>query len=118
MFLLDTNVVFEIRKMASGKADANVERWYAQFQSPTNKKSEKRTVNGLKVTLASVTGVFQKPKDPSQMSGPTEPAPHYGMLAAIVETAQGPWFFKAIGPKATLDAHAANFDTFVASFKQ
>lgn len=27
MFLLDTNVVSELRKVAGGKADANVERW-------------------------------------------------------------------------------------------
>jgi len=34
MFLLDTNVISESRKLSSGKADANVKRWL-QATSPT-----------------------------------------------------------------------------------
>lgn len=35
MFLLDTNVVSELRKVRSGKADANVARWAASVGSST-----------------------------------------------------------------------------------
>lgn len=35
MFLLDTNVVSELRKVRAGKADANVTRWAASIGSAT-----------------------------------------------------------------------------------
>lgn len=43
MFVLDTNVVSEMRKIASGKADANVSLWAAR-----------QTVNALFITVVSV----------------------------------------------------------------
>lgn len=35
MYLLDTNVVSELRKVKSGKADANVARWARRVSAPT-----------------------------------------------------------------------------------
>ena len=39
------------------------------------------------------------------MGGPVDETPNYAMHAAIVETASGPWFFKAVGPIAEIDKH-------------
>lgn len=39
------------------------------------------------------------------------------MLGAIVETDQGPWFFKMTGPRATINAARARFDDLVGSFQ-
>jgi hypothetical protein len=38
-------------------------------------------------------------------------------LAAIVEALNGPWFFKATGPKVTIDYWRQSFDQFTKTFK-
>jgi hypothetical protein len=107
-----------------GSAKDNLDRWYTQFKqpdgSPTAQKAEtkKLTVNGLTVTTVYVSGTFLKPKSPMAMGGPTDEVPAQAMLAAVVETERGPWFFKAIGPKATIDAQRASFEAFVRSFQR
>jgi hypothetical protein len=39
------------------------------------------------------------------------------MLAAIAETASSPWFFKATGPKLTIDKHRDAFNMFVKTLR-
>ena len=53
------------------------------------------------------------------MSGgpPATEKDNYRMLAAIVETPNGPWYFKALGPAATMDAHRAEFLSFLHTMK-
>jgi hypothetical protein len=106
-----------------GSVEDNITRWYTQFQQPDGSESARKaqtaklTVNGLPVRTVYLTGTYLKPKNPMAMMGPTEPVPNQAMLAAIVETASGPWFFKAVGPQATVDAHRAAFDEFVKTFQ-
>lgn len=107
-----------------GDTASNLSRWHAQFTQPDGKssaaaaKTEAKTVNGLKVSITTLTGNFAKPKDPMSMNGPTENLTNQGLWGAIVEAKGGPWFFKAIGPAATLTANAAAFDELVKSFAQ
>ena len=63
-------------------------------------------------TLADVTGTFQKPIGPA-IERKTKPAPGSRMLAAIVNTSQGPHFLKFTGPEATVSAAG---EAFRASF--
>jgi hypothetical protein len=39
------------------------------------------------------------------------------MVAAVVESSEGPWFFKLVGPEKTIAKWAASFDQFINSFK-
>lgn len=107
-----------------GSVQANLSRWYGQFKQPDGKPtaavatSEKRTVNGVPVTITYATGTYLK--GAGMMMGEQHPAtelPDYALLAAIAETAQGPWFFKAVGPIKTIDHWRKAFDEFVNTFK-
>ena len=106
-----------------GSVEANLERWYGQFEQSDGSATKHRAqsqqleVNGLAVTVVSVAGTYLKSSSPMMMGGPTEKLPDYAMLAAIVETGGGPWFFKAVGPQATIAHWRPSFDAFVRSFK-
>ncbi len=108
---------------AGGSVDANLDRWYGQFKqadgSQTKSKvvSENREVNGLRVTVVYVTGIYLKPRDASMMGGPVDEMANYAMRAAIVETPNGPWFYKAVGPQKTIDNWKKAFDDMVGTFK-
>jgi hypothetical protein len=106
-----------------GSVEANLQRWYGQFKQPdgsptTDHVSQKKEqVNGMEVTEVYVTGTYLKSTSPMMMQGPLEELPGYAMLAAIVEAPDGPWFFKATGPKATIDYWRKSFEQFTKTFK-
>jgi hypothetical protein len=106
---------------SGGSTEANLSRWYRQFSQPdgsdTAAKAERKQVkvNGLPVTLVYVTGIYHQS---SMGMGQTTPElTGYAMLAAIVETSRGPWFFKATGPQVTIDHWRPAFEKFVETFK-
>jgi hypothetical protein len=106
-----------------GSVEANLQRWYGQFKQPdgsptTDHVSQKKVqVNGMEVTEVYVTGTYLKSTSPMMMQGPVDELPDYAMLAAIVEAPNGPWFFKATGPEATIDFWRQSFDKFIQTFK-
>jgi hypothetical protein len=102
-------VLFHFGPGGGGGVDANIERWIGQMEvaAGTEPKRESFTNdNGLKVTWVEVEGTLL----PSAMGmGPSTAQPDSRMLAAVVEGAGGPWFFKATGPSSTLDAQRDAF---------
>ena len=103
-----------------GSVEDNIRRWQGQFASDPNAPAAappttERTVHGLRVHLTERFGRF------AGMAMPNAPSPtghdNWGMLGAIVETPQGPWFFKLTGPRATVEGARARFDDLVASFE-
>ncbi|MDO9019011.1 MAG: hypothetical protein Q8S73_05140 [Deltaproteobacteria bacterium] len=104
-----------------GSIDNNLARWYGQFEQPDGRPSaavatrETRTSHGLQVTITRVEGRFSGSGMPG--AAPSPPLDGYALLAAIVETPNGPWFFKLTGPRATLAAATPAFDEMVASFE-
>ena len=107
---------------AGGSVNANLDRWYGQFKQPDGTQtkdkvvSQNKEVNGLKVTVVYVTGTYLKSRDASMMGGPVDEMANYAMRAAIVETTNGPWFYKAVGPQKTIDSWSNGFDELVNSF--
>ncbi len=100
-----------------GSVDENIQRWQGQFEGATPPPpTQQRTVHGLRVHLTERVGRYG-----GAMGMPGAPAPaaqeNWAMLGAIVETDQGPWFFKMTGPRATVEAARARFDDLVASFQ-
>jgi hypothetical protein len=102
-------VLFFFGQSKGGGVEENLARWYGQFTQADGKPSRDaavvttRTVNGLKVTLVDLAGSYKG-------MGPDEKAkPGYRMLAAVVEGKGGPWFFKAVGPAATVGQAKAAF---------
>jgi hypothetical protein len=105
-----------------GTVQDNLSRWYGQFKQPqgvsTNEIAdvEKKIVNDLPVTIVYVTGTYLKSM--AQMSsGPAEEVPNSAMLAAIIETPDDPWFFKAVGPIQTVNHWRSSFNKFVSTIK-
>ena len=108
-------VLFYFGKGQGGGTQENIDRWLGQLTQPDGSATKDsaittiRTVHGLKVTEVDAGGTYKG------MGPSTEPKPGYHMLAAVVEGADGPWFFKAIGPKATIVAAKPEFEALVQS---
>jgi hypothetical protein len=104
-----------------GSIDDNLNRWYGQFTQPDGRPTsavatrERRTVRGLAVTVTRAGGRFAGAAMPG--SAPSAPRENHALLAAIVETPNGPWFFKLTGPAATLASAGPVFDQLVESFE-
>lgn len=92
-----------------GDAKSNVHRWRTQFAKAdgtplgdSDGEVQEVTRGSLKVTLVDLQGTYVAQVTPGAPERYTDP--NYRMLAAIVEGAGDPFFFKAVGPDATLAA--------------
>ena len=100
---------------------ANLQRWAGQFIQPDGSSSQDKletsemTVSGMNVTVAKLTGTFMRSKTPGMMMGPKVEAPAYRLLAAIVESKDGPYFFKITGPGNTVEHWEHSFITYIRS---
>jgi hypothetical protein len=98
---------------ARGGLEANVERWRGQFQERPEPVLAKRENAGVEVTTVEMEGTFA---DSMRGGGPK---PGTKLLGAIVRTpgADTLVFFKAWGPRATMEAWKPSFEEFVASIQ-
>lgn len=106
---------------SGGSVDANIQRWIGQMQQPDGKpssevaKQSKRTVNGLAVTLVDVSGTYVAEMSPGSQERHNRP--NFRLRAAVIETANGPYFIKLTGPARTVAAHEKSFEQFLESMK-
>lgn len=115
-------VVFFFGPGQGGPVDMNIDRWKAMFTTADGKpvadevaKIAKREINGLKVTTLDVAGNYSDP-----MAARSGAAPIKGearMLAAIVETPSGNYFFKAVGLRKTVTAAADQFEKVISTVR-
>jgi len=115
-------IVYYFGEGQGGSVEANVDRWYGQFEqpdgAPTRDKAirTERKVDGLAVTLLNVKGRYVaniKPTSPEKHN-----EPNFQMLAAIIETDNGPYFFKMVGPDKTVTAAEKDFAAMIDSIKK
>ncbi len=106
-----------------GSIEANLHRWYGQFENENGKKRTSpdkketlKTKEGLSVTWVRINGTYLKSRSP-MMRGPVDKIPNQGMLGAIVEATPNPYFIKATGPRGTIEKWQKEFTTFVTSFR-
>ena len=101
-----------------GSVEDNIKRWYGQFSGPDGRSAEEgarrreKQVDGMTATLVDVSGMYA---GMGPMGSASDPKEDYRMLAAIVEAPRGLYFFKLVGPAATLAQWAESFDQFVDS---
>ncbi|HUR38321.1 MAG TPA: hypothetical protein VM222_02455 [Planctomycetota bacterium] len=82
----------------------NVQRW-AQQMGADDPKAE--VIQGkCKITLVDLKGTYTG----DSKSGPQEKS---RMMAAVVEAADGPWYFKLVGPEETVGAWREEFVTML-----
>jgi hypothetical protein len=96
-----------------GDVNANLERWTSQVSPAPGEapRHEAFESGGLRVTWVDVGGTF----NPGPMGmGPPTPQPGSRLFGAVIEGDGGPWFFKVVGPEATL---APQRDAFVAMLR-
>jgi hypothetical protein len=84
---------------AGGTTDANIERWFGQFEETGKATRTEKNVRGLKVTIVELNGTYL---GGGMMGGATSPRPGWALLGAIVEASGAPYFIKVTGPAATV----------------
>jgi hypothetical protein len=114
-------VVFYFGPGQGGDAASNAGRWADQFAQPDGRRSrdlmKTRTIDvgGIRVLLAEVTGTYRA----GMPGGPPGPdRPDHMLLGAIARGPDANWFFKATGPRQTMEANRAAFDGLVQSLKK
>ena len=114
--------VFYFGPGQGGGIQANLRRWYGQFEQPNGRPSSEvaatneRTRNGLKITTVSLSGTYLF--SPAPMSPQKERKPNFHLLAAIVEAPQGPVFFKLTGPSKTVLNAEREFNALLDSLRK
>jgi hypothetical protein len=114
-------VVFYFGPGQGGSAEANAMRWADQFEQPDGRpsrqalKTRSLEVNGVRVLVTELTGTYRG----GMPGGPAAPTrPGYMLLGAIARGPDANWFFKAVGPRPTLEAQRAAFEAMVASIRR
>jgi hypothetical protein len=97
---------------SGGSVEANISRWVGQFRTQDGAPAEAGRVQfgagKLTVHRVDVAGTYAP-----GMSGGGGSKTDQRMLAGIVETASGPYFFKMIGPAALVAKEVDTFDAFL-----
>lgn len=112
-------VLYYFGKGQGGSAAANVERWASQMQQTDDTKAklteESFTANGLKVTAVDATGTYVAETAPG--SGTFLNKPGYRLRAAVVETPNGSYYVKVVGPEKTVTQWNESFVGYLKSFE-
>jgi len=103
----------------AGGVESNINRWKGQFVPPEGKTIDEVTKvvteerAPLKITRVDIQGTNNAEVMPGEAE--RHNAPGSRMLAAIVEGSGDPFFFKVVGPSATVDVWAPAFEKMLAS---
>ena len=114
-------VLYYFGQGQGGSTTANIERWIGQMKQADGgpakdaAKQESLEVNGLKVTTVDVAGTYVAETAPG--SGEFLNKPGYRMRAAVVETPNGSYYVKLVGPEKTVGQWNESFLSYVRSFE-
>lgn len=113
-------VLYYFGQGQGGSTSANIERWAGQIKqadgNPSKDTREERLdVNGLKVTTVDLSGTYVAETAPG--SGTLLNKPGYRLRAAVVETPNGPYFVKLVGPEKTVMQWNEAFAAYIKSFE-
>ena len=103
-----------------GDTKGNIARWTQQFRQPdgkpvTDARTREIKVGDIPVTTLEVAGTYVGGMGSAPASGER---PNYMMLGAIADGPDAKWFFRATGPRATLEPQRAAFDRMIRSIKR
>lgn len=100
--------------------DANLSRWGKQFKDDAARgvtQTEQYNKQGLPITIYHTSGTYLEKLEPMNPQSPTTEMQDYALLAAVVEMSDGTWFFKILGPKASVEASREGLDQLINSLK-
>lgn len=101
-----------------GDAQANLDRWIGQVAQPDGSDSRSKAhASSLSVGPLTVHAVMVDGTYTASMPGSSEKTsvPHQRLWAAVLEGEGGPWFWKAVGPTATIERHQARLEALLRS---
>jgi hypothetical protein len=113
-------LVYYFGQNGAGSVQDNVDRWLSQFSQadgkPSNEaaKVEQATLAGQEATLVSVSGRYVARAMPG---GQSVDKPDQSLVAAIVPSPRGPYYFRLIGAQAAVAAQAEKFRGMLASLR-
>lgn len=108
----DTDVAQLSIVRAGGTPEANAQRWVSQFDAAGKDTRLEENVHGMHVTVVRVEGTYL---GGGMMNGAPEEHPHWELLGAIVQAKGMPYFFKLVGPAASVNKARPAFDAMIAS---
>ena len=113
-------VLYYFGQGQGGSTAANVERWVGQMKqadgsTAKDAKQEQFETNGLKVTTVDVSGTYVAETAPG--SGTFHNNAGYRLRAAVVETPNGSYFVKLVGPEKTVAQWNESFLGYLKSFQ-
>ena len=107
-------VFFHFGPSNGGGVQANVDRWFGQFQEPREKigaKSEDEKIGKHKVTFVRAEGTYLS----GMPGGARTPQPGSALRGAIIESPEGDVFVKMTGPAALVKSSEADFRKLIES---
>ena len=112
-------VVYYFGPGGAGNLQANIDRWVGQFADPEGQPPQEqsrvtaRTVAGMRIHSVEVSGRYIAQVTPG--SDDRYDKPNYRMVAAIIESPDGRYYIKAVGPRRTIDQHEEAIARFLDS---
>ena len=106
---------------SGGSIEANLQRWIGQMEQPDGRPSFEVAAttgfetNGLTVTVLDVPGTYVAAISPGATSRLNKA--NFRLMAAVVETPAGPYFFKLTGPDRTVARWDNRFLAFLRSVR-
>jgi hypothetical protein len=113
-------IVYYFGESGAGSVQANIDRWVGQFTQPDGKPSkdvakvETAKYAGQEASVLSVSGRYASRAMPGAEAVDKE---NQSMLAAIVPSPKGPYYFRLIGDRAAVEAQSGKFRELLTSLK-
>lgn len=107
-------VFFHFGPSNGGGVQANVDRWFSQFEGPREKlgaKSEETKIGKHKVTFVQAEGTYLS----GMPGGARTPQPGSALRGAIIESEEGDVFVKLTGPAALVKSSEKDLRSMIES---
>jgi hypothetical protein len=111
-------IVYYFGENGAGSVEANVDRWLGQFTQPDGSSSrdvakiENTKLAQQDATIVSISGHYVAGAMPGSAA---VDLPSAELLAAIVASPSGPYYWRLVGGKATVVANEQKFRAMLAS---
>lgn len=105
-----------------GSIQANLDRWVGQIAQPDGtpssavaRSTKLTSASGLSITHVDLTGTYVAEVTPGSAERHNKPG--FRLRAAVVDSPDGPYFVKVVGPAATLAKWDAAISAFLRSLR-
>lgn len=98
--------------------DENLARWKSQFKDDEYRKLiEKKQFNrgGLPFTVYHMIGTYLEKLEPMNPDSRIQEKAEYATWGTVIETQEGTWFFKVVGPIKVIENNQSGFDSLLNS---